>query len=132
MSEAVHAVNDQITDAVAQVNAAVQGMQVPFATGAACHAIAHALSLALHNAVLRQQHSHILRNALTTAAANAMLEGRMEQGEAVMKLAESPLVNPSLDTEIAQLRGAISGLQSEIDNIMNGAGKAPAPGTAPT
>lgn len=132
MSDTVHALNDQIGDALAQVNAAVQGMQAPFATGAACHAIAHALSLALHNAVLRQQHSHILRNALTTAAAKAMLEGRMEQAEAVMKLAESPLVNPSLDTEIAQLHGAITGLQGEIDSIMARAGKAPAPESAPT
>ena len=126
------AVNDQITDAVEQINAAVKGMQTPFATGAACHAITHALSLALQNAVLRQQHCHILRNALTTAAANAILDGRLEQAEAVMKLAESPLVNPSLDSEIAQLRGAMSGLQSEIDNIMNSAGQGPAPGSEPT
>ena len=125
MSDVTSTVNDQITDAVAQLQAAASGMQVPFATGAACLTITHALSLALHNAVLRQQHSHMLRNALTTAAATAMLDGRIEQAETVMKLAESPLVNPTLDAEVAQLSTAVGSLRAEIEKILDSASAAP-------
>ncbi|MBX3588420.1 MAG: RebB family R body protein [Ramlibacter sp.] len=112
------AVNDQITDSVTQVQATLAGMQAPFAAAAAYQTIAHALGLALHNAVARQQHSHMLRNALTTAAATALLDGRTEQAEAVLKLAESPLVNPSLGTELGQLQSAVAQLREEIDKVL--------------
>ncbi|MGE0497962.1 MAG: RebB family R body protein [Ramlibacter sp.] len=112
------AVNDQITDSVTQVQATLAGMQAPFAAAAAYQTIAHALGLALHNAVARQQHSHMLRNALTTAAATALLDGRTDQAEAVLKLAESPLVNPSLSTELGQLQSAVAQLREEIDKVL--------------
>jgi hypothetical protein len=112
-------VNDQITDSITQLQHSLAGMQQPFATAAAFQTISHALGLALHNAVARQQHSHMLRNALTTAAATALLDGRTEQAEAVLKLAESPLVNPTLEVELAQLQAAITSLGAEIQKALS-------------
>lgn len=111
-------VNDQITDSVTQLRQSLTGMQQPFAAAAAFQVISHALALALQNAVARQQHSHMLRNALTTAAASALLDGRTEQAEAVLKLAESPLVNPTLETEVGQLQAAMASLRGEIEKAM--------------
>lgn len=110
--------NDQVRDSVAQLQASLFGAHQPFAAAAAYQVVTHALGLALHNAVSRQQHSHILRTALTTAAASALLEGRTEQAEAVLKLAESALANPSLDDEIGQLQRAMSNLREELENTL--------------
>ena len=93
---------------------------------AAFQTIAHALGLALHNAVARQQHSAMLRNALTTAAATALLDGRTEQAEAVLKLADSRLVNPTFDAEVGQLQGAVSQLREELEKILAAASGQPA------
>lgn len=110
-------VNDQIRDSVAQTQQLLNGMQQPFAAAATFNIVAHALSLALQNAVTRQQHSQMLRSALTTAAANAMLDSKLEEANAVLKLAESPLVNPSFDLEIGELQKAISGLREELEKL---------------
>lgn len=112
------AVNDQVVDAVQQVQQMLASAQQPFAAAAAYQTIAHALGLALHNAVARQQHSHMLRNALTTAAATALLEGRTSQAEAVLKLAESPLVNPTFESELGQLTTAVTQLRQELEQIL--------------
>lgn len=117
MSDAA-ATNDQVTDAVQQVRDLLAGFQQPFAAGAAYQAVSHALALALHNAVVQQQHSYTLRNALTTAAATALLEGRTEQAEAVLKLAESPLVNPSFEVQIGQLQTAMGRLREEMERTV--------------
>ena len=110
-------VNSQIRDSVAQVQQLLDGMQRPFAAAATFNIVAHALSLALQNAVTRQQHSQMLRTALTTAAANAMLESKLDEANAVLKLAESPLVNPSFDLEVGQLQKVIGSLREELEKL---------------
>jgi len=121
---AAGAVNDQIRDSVAQTQQLLDGMQRPFAAAATFNVVAQALSLALQNAVTRQQHSQMLRNALATAAANAMLESKLDEANAVLKLAESPLVNPRFDLEIGQLREVISGLREELEKLHTAAASA--------
>lgn len=106
--------NEQVTDAVEQVTQAVLGAKQPLATAAAFQMISHSLSLAVQNAVAQQQHSYMLRNALTTAAAKAMLAGQTTEAEAVLKLAESPLVNPNFAQDIGQFREAIELLQDAL------------------
>lgn len=110
--------NDAIHDAGQQLQELLARAQQPFAAAAAYQTIAHALGLALHNAVARQQHSHMLRNALTTAAATALLEGRTSQAEAVLKLAESPLINPTFEAEVGQLTSAMTQLRQELEKIL--------------
>lgn len=120
------AVNNQVTDSVTQLHNSLSAMQQPFAQAAAFQAVSHALALALHNAVARQQQSHMLRQAMATAAAKALLEGRSEQAEAVLKLAESPLVNPTLESEVGQLQAALASLRGEIEKTLAVAPPGPA------
>lgn len=60
-------VNSQITDAVSQVNEVVGGSSEPQARAMADQVMAHAIGLAMQNAVAQQQQAYILRNAVTTA-----------------------------------------------------------------
>jgi hypothetical protein len=111
--------NDQIRDSLDQLQRTLEGMQQPVAAGASLQTVAHALGLALLNTVARQQHSHMLRNAMTAAAARALLDGRTDQAEAVLKLAESPLVNPTFEAEVAQLRSALAGLREDLEKVLS-------------
>ncbi len=111
--------NDQIRDSLDQLQRTLEGIQQPVAAGASLQTVAHALGLALLNTVARQQHSHMLRNAMTAAAARALLDGRTDQAEAVLKLAESPLVNPTFEAEVAQLRSALAGLREDLEKVLS-------------
>ncbi len=111
--------NDQIRDSLDQLQRTLVGIQQPVAAGASLQTVAHALGLALLNTVARQQHSHMLRNAMTAAAARALLDGRTDQAEAVLKLAESPLVNPTFEAEVAQLRSALAGLREDLEKVLS-------------
>jgi hypothetical protein len=98
------AVNDEIKDAVEQLNASFKGMSSHGPEAFAYQAMVHAVALALHNTVLQQQHDHMLRNAMTTAAASALLEGRREEAEAVLKLADEKFGrHQNLSEEIAKI-----------------------------
>jgi hypothetical protein len=97
-------VNDQIKDAVDQLNASFKGMKSNVPEAVAYQAMAHAVALALQNTVLQQQHNHMLRSALTTAAATALLEGKRAEAEAVLKLADEKLGSQqNLSEEIAKI-----------------------------
>ena len=111
--------NDQIRDSLDQLQRTLEGIQQPVAAGASLQTVAHALGLALLNTVARQQHSHMLRNAMTAAAVRALLDGRTDQAEAVLKLAESPLVNPTFEAEVAQLRSALAGLREDLEKVLS-------------
>ena len=84
-----NALNAQITDAVAQINASVNGASAGLVVAAACQTIAHALALGVQNGVAQQQQAYILRNAMVSAASAAVLDGKREEAEAVAKSAES-------------------------------------------
>lgn len=117
--------NDQVKDAIAQLSASLQGMSQDFTGAVAYQTVAHTVALALHNTVVQQQHNQILRNALTTAAANALLEGKTEEAAAVLKLADEKLgTQQNLSEEIQKL-GAI--LKSIGQESKAPAKKAPAP-----
>jgi hypothetical protein len=72
------ALNDQIADAVAQINRTIGEASESQARAMADQVMAHAISLAMQNAVAQQQQAYILRNAVTTAAARAILESSPE------------------------------------------------------
>lgn len=72
-------VNCQVTDAVAQVNATVVSSSEALARAMADQVMAHAIGLAMQNAVAQQQQLYMLRNALTTAATRAILESNPEE-----------------------------------------------------
>jgi hypothetical protein len=107
-------VNPQIQDAVRQLNDLVPGADRALASGIANQVIALATGLALQNAVTRQQHSYILRNALTTAVANALLDGKKAEAEAVLKLAEASHLNRSLGDDVTELTAALKAMGEEL------------------
>jgi hypothetical protein len=108
--------NDQIRDAVEQLNASLKGMSPGFGEGLAYQAMAHAIALALQNTVLQQQHDHMLRNALTTAAATALLEGRREEAEAVLALADERLGrHRNLSEEIAKVGEVLRSIREQFN-----------------
>ncbi|MEA2837664.1 MAG: Killing trait [Bradyrhizobium sp.] len=111
-----NALNDQIRDAVEQLNASFEGMRSNVSEAAAYQAMAHAVALALQNTVLQQQHDHMLRNALTTAAASSLLEGRRDEAEAVLKLADERLGRQqNLSDEIAKIAQILKSIGEQFN-----------------
>lgn len=93
-------VNDQITDAVTQVNASVGNSSEALARAMANQIMAHAVAIAIQNAVAQQQHVYMLRNAATTAAVRAILDSNPEQA---MRFADEALKGDDLALTIERL-----------------------------
>lgn len=87
------AMNDQITDALNQLHAILAGGDRNAIQAATYQALVHAAALAMHNAVAEQQHNQILRMAMTTSAAKAILAGRKAEAEAILDLAQTRLAS---------------------------------------
>ena len=119
VSESVpDAANDQVRDALRQIDGMLGGQAAPFTAAVTFQALAHAVALGMHNAVAQQQHSHMLRSALTTAAARALLDGKCEEAEAVLKVAESRLVNPDVGEEVSRLQDALGKALEQLRYIL--------------
>lgn len=86
--DSTNSINDQINDAVSQIRQSLQGISESFGQSTAYHMVGHAVGLAMLNAVSKQQHDYILRNAITTAAVKATLESNPEEA---IKLADKML-----------------------------------------
>ena len=72
-------VNSQISDAVSQVNETLAGVSNAMPRAMTDQLMAHAIGLAMQNAVAQQQQLYILRNAVTTAVARAILDSSPEE-----------------------------------------------------
>jgi len=100
------AVNSQISDAVKQIQSMINDTSNEFSEAVSQQVTAHAVGLAMQNAVAQQQELYILRNAIVTAAANAIIESNPKEA---ISLAEKVL---SGDDIVA----TISGLKELLDN----------------
>ena len=94
-------VNDQITDAVNQANASVAGASAATAHAMAQQMMAQAIGLAMQNAVHQQQQRYILRNAATSAASRAIMQGDPEKA---MALAKEMLDEPDIGQTLSELK----------------------------
>ena len=94
------AVNNQITDAVSQTDETVRGSAKAHAQAMADQVMAQAIGLAMQNAVAQQQQSYILRNAVTTAAARAILESSPEEA---LRFAREVLANDDVAATLERL-----------------------------
>ncbi len=81
---------------------------------AVLQSMAVALSLTLHNAVAEQQHSQILRNAITSAAAKAILQGKRAEAEELLNLASSKLVAPNLTAMMAEVKAYLETVEKQL------------------
>jgi hypothetical protein len=106
--------NDQIRDAVSQLQSILEDADASTFQAAAYQTFVHVVSLAMHNAVAQQQQSHMLRMALTTAAANAILAGRKEEAESVLKLEQSLASTHDLANLLAQVRQFMETISREL------------------
>lgn len=84
---------------------------------AAYQAAVGAMTLTLQNAVAEQQHAHIVRMAVTTAAANAILEGRKTEADEILALATARLASPPLTELMAQIRTCIDSLNQGFHGV---------------
>lgn len=119
--------NAQIADAVAQINATLTGSERGLITAAAYQTVTQAVVLGLQNAVAQQQQAYILRNALTAAAASAILDGKRDDADALLKLADSR--SQSLSAEIAELLATLKQIGEELHKLREPT-EAPAPAPA--
>jgi len=111
------ALNDQIADALSQLNAMTEE-SLPFVFSAAVYqSVAASLSLTLHNAVVMQQHQQILRMAFTTAAADAILNGQKTEAQQILDLAESKLVAPGLSNTIQEVKTCMETVREELEKL---------------
>jgi len=102
-------VNSQITDAVSQTNETIDGSSQAQARAMADQVMAHAIGLAMQNAVAQQQQAYILRNAVTTAAARAILQASPEEA---LRFAREVLSND----DVAQTLERLGKLMNDIDS----------------
>jgi hypothetical protein len=102
-------VNSQITDAVSQINEAVGGSAESQARAMADQVMAHAIGLAMQNAVPQQQQAYILRNAVTTAAARAILESSPEEA---MRFAREVLSGDDVAQSLERLGDLMNGISA--------------------
>ena len=115
---ATEAATKQATDAV---NAAMESARKLLEEAgqntfqfAAYQASVAAMTLTLHNAVAEQQHAHILRMAATTAASNALLDGRKAEAEQLLAMARSNLAAPAITDLMDQIRKCIDSLNQGL------------------
>ncbi|WP_114785343.1 RebB family R body protein [Vibrio tetraodonis] len=73
MSEAIAAVNAQMTDSVTQVNTQVIGDAPAMAMGNLLVSTSHALSTGSHNVTASQQQGQITMHAATVQGVNALI-----------------------------------------------------------
>ncbi|QSX77902.1 RebB family R body protein [Agrilutibacter solisilvae] len=102
-------VNSQITDAVTQVNETIAGASGSQARALADQVMAHAVGLAMQNAVAQQQQAYILRNAVTTAAARAILQSSPEEA---LRFAREVLSSDDVAQTLERLGEVMSGVQA--------------------
>jgi len=105
----------QIRDAIAEVDKLLAGASRSFLNAAACQSIAHSIALAAQNAVAQQQQSYILRNAIVAAAADAILAGKKDEAEELLKLADSRAVSANLAADIEALLGALRAVDESLE-----------------
>ncbi len=116
-----HSFTGQLSQAAATISASFAGpldaasnSEYNALQAVALQAMTLALSLAVHNAVAEQQQAQILRTALTTAAAKAILSGKRAQAEEILAMANSKLVMPDLTAVIAEVRAYLEHLKHQF------------------
>lgn len=116
-------VNDQITDAVSQVRHLLAGFDDEAGKAIALQVLSHAVGLAIQNAVNQQQQLYTLRNAVTAAAAKAILQSDPERA---LQLADEALSDRDVVATLNGLRGVMEDLAGAFTTGKPGERKAKA------
>lgn len=110
-------VNDQITDSITQIQKMLADDNGENIQAFSYQLMAHAIGLAMYNAVHQQQQRYILQNAITTAASKAILEASPEKA---LKMAEEGLGGDSFTQTLAELKEMMDSLNNTYEDVMVG------------
>ena len=110
-------VNDQITDSITQIQKMLADDSGENIQAFSYQLMAHAIGLAMYNAVHQQQQRYILQNAITTAAAKAILEASPEKA---LKLAEEGLGGDSFTQTLSELKAMMDNLNNTYKDMKAG------------
>ena len=103
------AVNSQITDAVRQINATILGNAEALSQAMAQQIMTQSIALAMQNAVAQQQQLYTLRNAVTAAAARAILDASPEEA---LRFAREALAGDDVVSTLASLKDLMDAMRS--------------------
>ncbi len=110
-------VNDQITDSITQIQKMLADDNGENVQAFSYQLMAHAIGLAMYNAVHQQQQRYILQNAITTAASKAILEASPEKA---LKMAEEGLGGDNFTQTLTELKEMMDSLNSTYKDVMAG------------
>lgn len=116
--------NDQIRDAVAQIQAMLAASRSETSLAVSQQLMVNAAALAMLNAVAQQQHAYVVRNAVTAAAARALLESDPEKA---VELARELLDDERIGDPLAE----VGKLMRELVAAARTATEEPAAGDGP-
>lgn len=105
----------QMADAMQSLQRAVGDSSDAFTAAAAYQLTVHAIALALQNAVAQQQQEYALRNAVTAAAARAVLDGKPQEAEAALALADKSFGQ----SNIARTLDELQTLMARVSEMFN-------------
>lgn len=105
------AANLDIRAAITPLTSLLAGSETAFRT-VAYQAISNVMVLALNNAVAEQQQAQIVRLSMTSAAANAILEGRKDEALELMRLTRS--LAPSMSDLVREMRECLQFVREEL------------------
>lgn len=103
--------NSQITDAVEQIQTMVNSTSNEFSQAVTQQITAQAVGLAMQNAVAQQQELYILRNAIVTAAANAIIESNPKEA---ISLAEKVIDGSDIVSTISGLKDLLDEAETKV------------------
>lgn len=104
--------NDQVTDSITAVQKILEEGGIDSIQSYSDQIVAHAVGLALLNAVNQQQQRYILQNAITTAAAKAILEADPKEA---LKFAREGFADNDIISNITSLKTLLEEITGSCD-----------------
>jgi hypothetical protein len=111
------ATNSPIADALRLIDESVMGSSDAVSTAVAYQLMVHAVALAMQNAVTQQQQVYALRNAVTAAAATAILQSKPQEAEAILALADKQLGDGSITRTLVELQTLMTQVLETFNRI---------------
>jgi polysaccharide deacetylase 2 family uncharacterized protein YibQ len=115
-----NALNDQISDSIAQINALLLDSEGSNVRAMTYQVMAHTIAMSMYNTVYQQQQMYVLQNATTTAAITEALKSN--PAEAV-KIAQAAIIGSDLTKTISQLKTLMDELNVTYSDIKSSVSK---------
>ena len=107
-------INDQIKDSIEQIQALLADDDGQNTRALSYQLMSHAASLAFYNTVHQQQQMYVLQNAITTAAAKAILEASPEDA---LKYAKEGFASQDMTGTLTELKKFMDDLNETYKDL---------------